>query len=247
MEWLGLLVSAFLGGVSGLWLLGVADRLRCASVGYSSAKEAALCPVIIYGASWAHIPWERLRFGQSERRQAFMLLAVGALIWSWAWWQYWFHVPQLLLWVWHVIFLNSLFLFAVIDLRWRVLPLELMYATTLCFFVYRWLVLGIPLTLLVLGGAVMLMFFGLQTWLSRGRWLASGDPILAAMIGVALGWPLAPTAIYFTYMSVIPLVAFVGWRVGSWRMIRWPFAPLLFSGAWLALVWGDAFVRWVNG
>ncbi len=226
MVWIGLLLSCGVGAFLGMWMIPLADLLRENSEGYEriisrtpSAERRMRVFMACVGAGVFALAWQRA--GAS---------GLGALVWG----------GLILWWTW-------LLFLAVLDARFRVLPVELLVVAGLIGFFLRWCVGGVPFHSLLLGGMVGLLFFGAQAWLSRGRLMGMGDPLMAMMIGLVVGWPIMATVIYLSYMLVIPLL-FIQWiRVGTMRRVRWPFAPLLATGTILASVVGERLVAYVVG
>lgn len=247
MFWLGVLASAVIGGVLGLWFLTLVDGVRCRLEGVPDARELKLVPAFERTENWMHLPWERLRAGGHGVGFAWVAVLTGALAWSATWGAFWLREESVLEWLWNTALFSGLFFVALLDARWRVLPVEPMIVAGLVFGVVRIAALGGSIRSLLFGAGVMAVFFGLQSYASRGRWLGSGDPVLAVAIGMALGWPLAPVAIYATYLAVIPLLLIQYLRVGTFRRVRWPFGPLLAFGAFVAWLYGMPIWEFLTG
>lgn len=246
MFWLGLLASAVVGWCFGVWSVVLADGLRCRSEGYPNAQEAAVCPVYDQKHAWWSFPWERLVYPGSDRRARWVIALAGAASWVYTWSMYWLQDSRPTLWALNTVFCSWLVFLAVLDYRWRILPVELMIGAGIIGALLRGVLLGDSLLVLAVGALSMGAFFGVQTWISRGRWLGGGDPVMAAMIGGYVGWPLAATSVYLTYMAVIPLLI---WQIGRFqviRRVRWPFGPLLAIGGILSLALGPSLVRFFS-
>ena len=233
MEWLGGVLSGVLGALFGVWSLGVADRLRCASGGLFGAREERVCASQPRG--WL-VP---------TKQEDWIAVAVAGALWVSVWGMFWVRQEGIAWWIWHVVFLSGLFALALVDVRWRILPMEVVVALGVVAMLTRVLFLNGSWAAALQGLLILGLFFGLQTWLSRGKWLGSGDPLLGAAIGASLGWPLAGMAVYFTYMSAIPFLVIHFWRMNTVSRIRWPFAPLLFLGTWLAVAFGEMLQQWM--
>lgn len=238
MFWLGLVASIGIGGVLGLWFLTLVDGVRCRLEGIPDARELKLVPAFERTEHWSHLPWERLRGGVHGVGFARAAVLVGALVWGITWTAFWFRSGSVLEWLWNTAFFSGLFFVALLDARWRILPVEPMVGAGLIFGIVRIVALGGSVFSFLLGALAMAVFFGVQSYASRGRWLGSGDPVLAVAIGMALGWPLAPVAIYATYLAVIPLLLIQYARVRTFRRVRWPFGPLLAFGALVSWLYG---------
>lgn len=246
MMWLGILASACLGGCLGIWFLTLVDGLRCRMIGVPDARETKIYPAFQHPAAWWHLPFERLALTHPDRWFARLGMLAGAGLWIVTWLVFWMKDASIAAWLWNTAFLSALLFAALLDARWRVLPVEPMIYAGILFGLTR-IALGGSAISMIQGLVVMGVFFGLQSFLSRGRWLGSGDPILAMAIGMALGWPRAVIVIYVTYLAVIPLLLFQWMRVGTVRHVRWPFGPLLAIGAFVAWLNGMPIWEWLVG
>lgn len=246
MFWAGLLVSGAFGACLGLWFVTLVDWVRCHAVGVPDVREARTCPVFVGPYAWARIPWDHLAAAHPERLFSLISGFFGAIVWMIPWFLFWTRDAMFFAWAWNVLFLSGLLFVALLDARWRILPIEPLLAAGILFGGGR-LLLGASLPSVLFGAGILAVFFGLQSWLSRGRWLGSGDPVLALAIGAALGWPRAAVAVYATYLAVIPLLLIQCVRFKTWRRVRWPFGPLLAIGATIALVQGEMIWRWLMG
>lgn len=244
MFWFGFWSSAVLGAAFGLWSLGFADWLRCRAVGIPDKREAQVCPLFVGNGAWKRIPWEKLAFSDVDRSQAWSVAIIGCFLWMFAWSRF-AESGSIGAWVWNLSFFSGLLIVSILDLRWRVLPIEPMLVAALFLGMGRYF-LGAPISQILIGAMSLGIFFGLQALLSRGRWLGAGDPVLAFTLGAALGWPRAAVLVYATYMAVIPLLSIHVLRFRTWQRVRWPFGPLLAFGAFIAWGWGDGIWMWLT-
>ncbi len=133
----------------------------------------------------------------------------------------------------------ALLLIAVIDFRTRTIPDALTVVVFIAGILFHWLRVGgsIPtLAPLILAG-----FFLAQWLVSRGRWVGTGDILLAAAIGMLVGrvqgalWTLI-LAYAFGASIAIVLLSLKKLRRGD--MI--PFGPFLVLGAYVAIILNDS-------
>ena len=135
---------------------------------------------------------------------------------------------------------------SIFDLRWKLIPVELLLASTSIFTVWSFLTMHFSLWHLVLGIAIGFFFLGIQVWVSRGKWMGEGDPWIGAFLGAALGWPGIGISLYVTYI-VGAVVAFAIFFSGEYRRgFRIPFAPLLSLGGLGALWFGSSILSWLT-
>ncbi len=166
---------------------------------------------------------------------------VGALIGVCAVWSSihpagvdWKHV------VFTLVFLCILLVIAAFDARWQLVPVEF---TLWSAFVIALARLGIEgpaqLLTMLMGAGLTAGGLWLIVRLSRGRLMGEGDPIVAVLIGAALGWPLAPVALGVAFMlgGAVATVLLVAGRVR--RDTAVPFIPFFAIGAFVAYFWGS--------
>jgi prepilin signal peptidase PulO-like enzyme (type II secretory pathway) len=100
------------------------------------------------------------------------------------------------------------------------------------------LYLGMPVADLLLGVAIGGGFFAAQYVVSRGRWIGDGDIRMGALLGAALGWKSALTAIFIAY--------FLGAGAGLYLVAKdrknmqglIAFGTFLAVGGFVGLYWG---------
>lgn len=100
---------------------------------------------------------------------------------------------------------------------------------------------------LVLGMVVAAGFFLLQYLISKGTWIGQGDIYLGILMGALVGWPNIIVALFIAYVGgaliSVPLLAFKKKTMNS----PIPFGTFLAAGTLVALLFGDAIVRWYLG
>ena len=150
-------------------------------------------------------------------------------------------------------FMLALLVFLIMDIRWMELPLELMVGVGIVFSLWRMLIsvsLGKPMLVVgwdhIVGFAIVSLFFLFQWFVSRGRWVGSGDIWLGGLLGAVLGWPLVGLALYFAYIIggfiALILLFLKKVKVGG----RIPFAPSLILGTFVVLWWGNYILSWLK-
>lgn len=106
------------------------------------------------------------------------------------------------------------------------------------------LMLGGSWQKMLLAALVVCGFFLVQFLLSRGRWIGGGDLRLGFFMGIVLSWPQILVAVFLAYIlgSIIGL-ALVALKLKKWQS-KIPFAAFLCPAAFIALLWGEALLRW---
>ncbi len=132
---------------------------------------------------------------------------------------------------------------AVYDARWSLLPDS--FSIVLAVFGFTFAALAkMPLVDLGLGLLAGASFFALQFFLSRGRWVGSGDILLGGAIGALLGWRMLGLALFIAYMvgAIFASVLLILRRQKTSSAIS--FGPFLVLGAFLSWLWGQQIVDW---
>ncbi|MFC1647611.1 prepilin peptidase [Patescibacteria group bacterium] len=92
---------------------------------------------------------------------------------------------------------------------------------------------------MLIGGAIAAMFFGIQVWISKEKWLGAGDTQVGVLMGLFFGWEKFLLALMVTYLvgSLISLVLLSGKKVNLKSQV--PFAPFLVLGTFITIFFGD--------
>jgi len=92
---------------------------------------------------------------------------------------------------------------------------------------------------ILIGGALAGLFFGAQVWISKEKWLGSGDIQVGILMGLLLGWQLLILAVLISYVlgSFISLFLMAFKQVTPKSQI--PFAPFLVTGTFITLFFGE--------
>jgi leader peptidase (prepilin peptidase)/N-methyltransferase len=132
----------------------------------------------------------------------------------------------------------ALLLIAVIDTRTRTIPDVLTFVAFVGALAYQWLATG---TVPVAAPIIAASFFGAQWLLSRGRWVGSGDILLAAATGMLVGTPQAALWLLMASYAIganVAIVLILRKKLSRGDMI--PFGPFLVIAAYAVLFAGEA-------
>ncbi len=131
-------------------------------------------------------------------------------------------------------------LMSVIDLKTQSIPDALNIPFVILAILYSYVTGYIP----ILAPLVAAGFFFIQWRLSSGKWVGSGDIILAAGIGFLLGnWEYVLVMIGVSYIigSIVALPLLVSNKKKSKETLA--FGPFLCLGTLVVLIWGDQILR----
>lgn len=141
----------------------------------------------------------------------------------------------------------------VIDLEHSLILNKVVYPTMvvallLSLYPWPWLSesMGMRVAYAALGGAIGFAVFLLIALVSRGG-MGWGDVKLAALIGLATGFPLVFVAIIMAAIlgGIVAVVLLATGRRGRREMI--PFGPFLAVAAMVTLLWGNNILGWYLG
>lgn len=106
------------------------------------------------------------------------------------------------------------------------------------------IIIGMSWFDIVTGGALGFSFFGLQYWISKGRWIGSGDIRLGALLGVLLGPGMLALAFFLSYISGsltgLVLIIFQKKTLKS----AMPFGTFLCVSGMAVLIFGSEIWQW---
>ena len=92
---------------------------------------------------------------------------------------------------------------------------------------------------LILGLAIYSIVLGLLSWLSKGKAMGYGDPILGLFLGALLNWPAALMALVLSFLLGGFWGAFLVVLKRKKLKSYLPFGPFLVLGALLIIFFGD--------
>lgn len=149
-------------------------------------------------------------------------------------------------WWWLVTFfilaIYSLTLF-IFDFKFKILP-DIVTLSGATILLLLNLIRGVSLVNLLLAAGVAAGFFALQYFISKGRWIGSGDIRLGALMGTALGWPGVLAAIVIAYWagSLIGLLLIMFRNYGFKSEIA--FGTFLTVATLVVFLWGETMLNW---
>lgn len=130
----------------------------------------------------------------------------------------------------------------VIDARHKVIPDALSIPLIVVTAVIGFLTLSWQSVLI--GGALGGTFFFLQWFLSKGRWVGSGDIRIGFVMGLLLGWEMFLASIVVSYLlgTVVSLVLLATRKKKLSSTVA--FGPFLLIGMLIIYFWGQPLIDW---
>ncbi|OGL83453.1 hypothetical protein A3B32_02970 [Candidatus Uhrbacteria bacterium RIFCSPLOWO2_01_FULL_53_9] len=141
-----------------------------------------------------------------------------------------------------ILFTVALLLVFVYDLKYTlILPVYAIPSAIIAFALN--LALGVPLSSLALGMAMLFLFFLLQHALSGGRLLGAGDVTMGLVLGAMLGFVDGIVAVMLAY--ILGAIVGVVLVATKWCGLhdRVPFGTFLAVAGFILLVWGDILTK----
>jgi len=144
-----------------------------------------------------------------------------------------------------LIFASILIVIAVFDLKHYLILDKVIWPAFLLSIMVNLFLGGWHLALWgLLAGLGLAIFFGLQFFLSRGRWIGFGDVKLGLVLGSILNWPLALTMLALAYF--IGAIVGIGLIVSGKKQFssKIAFGTFLAGSAIITMIWGAGITNW---
>lgn len=93
--------------------------------------------------------------------------------------------------------------------------------------------------------SLIVLFFYLLHWGTRGKGMGLGDVLLVAPLALLLGWPRVLPWLFLSFtIGAVVGVGVLLFKRGRLEHHRLPFGPFLVLGFFLSLLWGEAIWQW---
>lgn len=144
--------------------------------------------------------------------------------------------------------LMFMFMLALYDVQWMILPNILVYpflASVLAYSAGNVIQASdskAELLSKILGSIIFGGFFWLVYQISKGKWIGGGDVRLGFVLGILLGWQkslLTLAGAAYLATAVIIVIALLG---KYHKKMRLPFGPFLLSAAYLSVLFGQSII-----
>jgi prepilin signal peptidase PulO-like enzyme (type II secretory pathway) len=150
------------------------------------------------------------------------------------------HVIQLLLYWVYAAFLIVIFVY---DLKYYLI-LDTVIIPAAIIALAGGLFLGYPILQMLIAGIVAAGFFGIQFFVSRGRWIGGGDIRLGFLMGLMLSWPFVVLALMLAYIlgSIIGIGLILAGKKKLGSQV--PFGTFLTLATYIVLLYGTQLFNW---
>lgn len=253
------LVGAFMGSFLNVVSLNVSRlesivrrRSRCEHC-REELRWFELIPLLSYLIQFGHCRRCRQKIAASyfwvETGTALLFSSLYlALAPGWSWWQLLALLAAVSGWV--VLFLDD----------WRTMSIDtglffrvawLLTALSVASNAYAaadWGLVGTAAFGAVVGYGTLWLIRVVGTSLLKQEAMGDGDPLVGALVGALVGWPLIVLTLFLSFIigSIIGLLPML-WRGRVEALKEVPFTPALFLAGWVALVWGRSILDWYLG
>ena len=125
------------------------------------------------------------------------------------------------------------------DIKFMEIPEIFTFPAIFFIFIYTLITNAQGVPDMVIGGAAAGLFFGLQVFISKEKWMGAGDTQVGILIGMLLGWQFLIMCLLITYFAgaLISMVLVVSSKATGKTQI--PFAPFLVLGTFVCIFFGD--------
>jgi leader peptidase (prepilin peptidase)/N-methyltransferase len=140
----------------------------------------------------------------------------------------------------------------VYDLKFQLVPDLFVWIAILLSLAGGWYFGGLSVGNMILGGVLGALPLFLLVFLSKEKWMGSGDVKLGALIGLLTGFPNVIFWLFLAFVlgSVVGLL-FIVWQKGriTKRSLNTaiPFAPFLIISLFATLIFGNQIINWYLG
>lgn len=140
-----------------------------------------------------------------------------------------------------IVFLILIFFY---DLMYKEIPDRFSIPAAAIALVGSPLIIGLPVTNVLIAGGAIALFFLLQFIVSRGTWIGGGDIRLGLLMGFLLGLEHGILALILAYFigSVVSILLLISKK--ATRKTAIPFGPFLVIGVLIALFYGTPILEY---
>lgn len=125
------------------------------------------------------------------------------------------------------------------DLRYKIIPDTLSIPAILIALAFALITKNPELTSLGIALAVIIIFFGGQIAISKGKWLGGGDLRLGALLAILLGAKILAVSLIISYFIGASVSIALLLSKKATRKTAVPFGPFLITGGLVSLFFGE--------
>lgn len=151
-----------------------------------------------------------------------------------------FYNPELEILIPNLINFTILLFIFFYDLRFKEIHDSIMIPGIILAFLFA--IVGGNLASASLGALIGFAFFGLQYWVSKGKWIGLGDLIIGVFMGLILGWEKMLLALLLSYiLGSIVGIAMIAKHKANMKTAL-PLGPFLVIGTAIAFFFGELLI-----
>lgn len=180
--------------------------------------------------------------------QYFLVEVITAIIFAYGYYFYFgnfisLEINQLLNFALYLIACIFIIFIFIYDFKYYLVLDEIIYPAIIISLLFN-IVLGKNILNLLLAGLIGFAFFGLQYFVSRGKWVGGGDMFIGLFMGVLLGFPSILVAIFLAYIIgglwASFLLIFKMKKISS----QIPLGPFLMFATYIVYLFGGNILNW---
>lgn len=142
-----------------------------------------------------------------------------------------------------LIFIFILITIFVSDGLYQHIPSSILTIGIISGFILNYFFLSYPLASLLIAAGVAGGFFLLQFFVSRGKWIGSGDIFMGIMMGIWLSWPNILVALLISYTVGALIGIFLLFTKQKKADAQIAFGTFLAIGTMVSLYWGNTIIK----
>ena len=96
----------------------------------------------------------------------------------------------------------------------------------------------------LIGASIPVIFFGLQIFISKGKWIGGGDIRIGAFMGLILGYKGVLLALFLSYIIGAIISSFLLLTKKTTLKTQIPFGPFLAMGTMITFLFRDEILNW---
>lgn len=147
----------------------------------------------------------------------------------------------------YLVIFSILIVVFVYDLKFQMVPESFVWVALVLALLGSWYFGNFGFWNMILGGVVGAAIPGILVWVSKERWMGSGDIKIGAILGALCGYPVVLFGMFLAFLvgAIVGLIYIK--VVGKTIKAAIPFAPFIIFAAYVSVMYGAAIVSWYWG